>query len=396
MQVKVGDIRINERQRSAVGEILKSGRLSEGPYVREFETRFSDFCGTKYAIATSSGSAAITCLLAVLVRLGMVKPGQEVLTSPLTYIATASSVLAAGLEPIFADVDLKKFWIRPDDARQVLSTHRDCRVLFPVHLMGYPAPMRALQEVADDHSLIMLEDASQAHGSRYLGRRVGSIGLAGTFSFYIAHNIQAGEMGIVTTNSEIIDRFVRKLKAQGRRCACRICTRGEGTCPELRKQDGLDPRFTHDLIGFNFKTTEIPAAIALDQLDHIEEIIEKRQDNVRFLNAALIPYENDLRLPFPANDRISYLAYPIVVKSGSRFTRTEICNALEARGIETRPLFGCIPTQQPAFAHLKHYYEEKLPNAEYLGLNGFYIGCHQYLTRPDLVQVASAFESIFG
>jgi dTDP-4-amino-4,6-dideoxygalactose transaminase len=394
MRVRVGDVRITAAQKEAILALLDSDRISEGPNVRDFERRWGDYIGTKYAIATNSGSSALTCVLAALERLGMVEPGDKVITSPLTYIATASSIVAAGLRPVFVDVDRAEFWIRPSCVRDALKEHPDARVLIPVHLMGYPAPLVALGAIANRSGMILIEDAAQAHGSEYNGGRVGSIGLAGIFSFYVAHNIQAGEMGAVTTSSRELQGMVRQLKAQGRRCACVLCTRSTGACPQLPRSDGPDPRFTHDVIGFNFKTTEFSAALALDQLSHIGGIIQKRQLNVKFLNSALAQYRDRLQLPPPSGWSLSPLAYPLVIREGSGLSRNELCRALEGHGIETRPLFGCIPTQQPAFGFLRNEYAGKLPNAEYLGANGFYIGCHQYLTQADLEHVVTTFQHL--
>lgn len=394
MRVRVGDMRITTAQKQAILMILHSDRISEGPNVRDFEFRWAEYIGTKYAIATNSGSSALTCVLAALERLGMVEPGDKVITSPLTYIATASSIVAAGLRPVFVDVDRAEFWIRPSRVREALEEHPNARVLIPVHLMGYPAPLIALGRIAHEHDMIMIEDAAQAHGSEYNGSRVGSIGLAGIFSFYVAHNIQAGEMGAITTNCSELQSMARQLKAQGRRCACVLCTRSTGACPQLPRTDGSDPRFTHDVIGFNFKTTEFPAALALDQLSHIGAIIRKRQKNVKFLTYALARYEDRLQLPPVSGWSLSPLAYPLVIREGSGLSRNELCRALEGHGIETRPLFGCIPTQQPAFGFLRDEYAGKLPNAEYLGANGFYIGCHQYLTQDDLEHIVISFQQL--
>lgn len=394
VRVRVGDVRITTDQKQRIMDVLDSNRISEGPNVREFERQWAEYIGTKYAVATSSGSSALICVLAAFERLGTLKAGDKVITSPLTYIATASSIVAAGLRPIFADVDRAEFWIRPACVRRVLEEHPDAKALIPVHLMGYPAPLADLERIARQHDMIMIEDAAQAHGSEYHHSKVGSIAWAGIFSFYIAHNIQAGEMGAITTDCIQLQTMVRQLKAQGRRCACLVCTRSEGTCPQLPSADGLDPRFTHDLIGFNFKTTEFSAALALDQVLHIEEIIQKRQQNVKFLNSVLAEYGDRLQLPSVRGANVSPLAYPVIVREGSGLSRGSLCRALEMYGIETRPLFGCIPTQQPAFGFLKEEYAGKLPNAEYLGANGFYIGCHQYLTEDDLAHVETVFRNL--
>ena len=198
------------------------------------------------------------------------------------------------------------------------------------------------------------------------------------------------------TNDSEINRLVRKIKAQGRACDCLICTRSRGYCPQLEAyqgKDDFDPRFTHDLIGYNFKAMEFQAALALTQIKKADEIIAKRQRNVRYLNTQLKEYQEILQLPL-YSEEMSYLAYPLVINKPEVINRKELRKNLEGAGIETRPLFGCIPTQQPAYGHLKEEYEGKLPQADYIGKNGFYIGCHQYLEEEDLEYIVEVFQDI--
>ena len=297
----------------------------------------------------------------------------------------------------------RHFVITPESVETYLRQAPDPEnyaLILPVHLMGYAASMDGLKTVAAKYGIPVAEDSAQAHGTLYQGRKAGSLGLFGAFSFYIAHNIQAGEMGAVTTDDREIDRLVRKIKAQGRACDCQVCTRPEGHCPRLddeAAENDYDPRFTHDLIGYNFKTMEFQAALGLTQLERAEWIVAQRQRNVRYLNEYLARFAEILQTP-PYSDEISYLAYPLVIKRPELESRASGSgHPLESRGIETRPLFGCIPTQpQPAYAHLKAQYEGRLPNAEYLGHHALYLGCHQYLQEEDLAYVVSVLSEILG
>lgn len=216
------------------------------------------------------------------------------------------------------------------------------------------------------------------------------------FSFYIAHNIQAGELGAITTNDREISRLVKKIKANGRMCDCPVCTRNTDGCNRMKSYKGdydFDPKFTHDIFGYNFKTMDIQTALASTQLKKADWILKKRQENVAMLNKSLNKFSDILQLPEYSED-VSYLAYPIIIKKESSIKRRDLRAKLEEKGIETRPLFGCIPTRQPAYSHLKSEYEGKLPNAEYAGSNGFYIGCHQYLKQDDLEYIANSFGEI--
>ena len=268
-------------------------------------------------------------------------------------------------------------------------------IILPVHLMGYPCDMEKINNIAKKYGLITFEDSAQAHGSLLNGKKTGSLSLLSDFSFYLAHNIQAGEMGAINTDDFEIKRLLKKIKANGRMCECEVCRRAEGLCPKLDmgQEEDFDPRFTHDMIGFNFKTMEFQAVLGLVNLKKVDEILKKRAENVKYLNEGLKKFDGILQLPRYSTS-ISYLAYPITIKDSMRISRKKIRAELEKRGIETRPLFGCIPTQQPAYSHLKETYTGKLPNAEYIGLNSFYIGCHQFLTRDQLDHVIKSFNEI--
>jgi CDP-6-deoxy-D-xylo-4-hexulose-3-dehydrase len=395
IRVKVGEFRIEPHIRRAVERVLESGRISEGGETRDFETAFASYVGMKHAVAVNSGtSALIAGLIAMKSKRSAARTPMAVMTSPLTYIATVNSIVIAGMEPVFADVDPDTFCISVDAIEERLESKDASNVdmLLPVHLMGYVCDMTRINGIAKKHGLKVFEDSSQAHGSTYNGRRAGSMSDASSFSFYIAHNIQAGELGAFLTNDIVVARRVRKIKANGRLCDCVRCTRSEGKCPKFNMKKGsLDPRFLHDEIGFNFKTMEFPAAIARAQIEIADQIAEKRRRNVRMLNDLLEKHSDVLRLPAYSND-VSYLGYPLVIKDGRRINRERLQVQLEANGVETRPLFGCIPIHQPAYAHLKKQYRGKLKNAEFLGRNGMYIGCHQYLTEEDLRFVADAFD----
>lgn len=398
-KVFVGDFRIGKEERDAVIAVLDSGRVSEGEKVREFEKAFAKFVGTKYAVATSSGTGALLCGMAALKNyrgLG-IREGTKVVTTPLTYVATSNALVLSGFEPAYVDTDPETFGITPENIKAHLEEADDpseYSFILPVHLMGFPCDMDRIHKIAKKYSLQVFEDSAQAHGSVYKGKKTGSLSLLSDFSFYIAHNIQVGEMGAVTTDDREIWRLVKKLKANGRMCDCPVCTRAQGTCPRVFKgaeDEDMDPRFTHDLIGYNFKTTEFQAALGLCQLEKADWIMKKRQENVRYLNERLEEFSDVLQLP-PYSDEVSYLAYPVVIRD-PRVSRRALRESFEKQGVETRPLFGCIPTQQPAYSFLRDKYAGKLPNAEHLGSHAFYVGCHQYLEREDLDYIVEVFKS---
>ena len=393
IRVRVGEFRVDDPIKDAIMRVVNSGRISEGKETRNFEASFARFIGTKHAVAVNSGTSALIAGLLALSKRERKKKDVRVLTSPLTYIATANAVVLTGMEPVFADVNSDNFCLNPEAVEEVLEKDRadTVKLLLPVHLMGYVCDMDRMNALASKNDLMLFEDSSQAHGSLYKGKRAGSMSNASSFSFYIAHNIQAGELGAVLTNDSKVASRVRMIKANGRVCDCLVCTRPQGRCPKFGKGQDWDPRFLHAEIGYNFKTMEFPTAIASAQIARAEDIAVKRRDNVRTLNDLLKKHSGMLRLPKYSDD-VSYLGYPLVIEEPKKLNRSRLQTSLETNGVETRPLFGCIPIHQPSFAHLKKRYKGKLPNAEYLGANGFYIGCHQYLSEDDLHFVADAFK----
>lgn len=400
-RISVGDFRIGEDEKRAVNDVLDSGRISESIKVKEFERLFAKYIGTKYSVALNSGTSA---LIAGMKAMSLdksidIKQGTNVITSPLTYIATSSALVNTGFNPVYVDVDMDTFGITPENIRKhfdEVENIEEYSFILPVHLMGYPCDMNEINNIAEKNDLQVFEDSSQAHGTIYKGKKTGSLSLLSSFSFYIAHNIQAGEMGAITTNNESLLRLIRKIKANGRTCDCPICKRPEGKCPRLAKYNGkddFDPRFTHDFIGYNFKTMEFQAALAITQMKRADWITKRRSENVKYLNEGLERFSDLLKLPV-FDENVSYLAYPIVIKDPDKISRKELRKNLEKEGIETRPLFGCIPTQQPAFKYMKSNYENRLPIADYLGKNAFYIGCHQYLELDDLDYIVDVFRRI--
>lgn len=389
--VPVGDFKLMEDEKAAVIEVLEKGRISEWHKVAEFERLFGKYVGSKHCVAVSSGTSALLLGLLALKtdkRFPKFKDGAKVITSPVSYIATSNAIVLSNLKPVYVDIDKRTFKLRPDLVREAIDREGPDTIagIVPVHLMGYPNDMDEILSISNEHDIAVFEDSAQAHGSSYKGRRTGSMGLMGAFSFFIAHNIQAGEMGCVTTSDDKLVGLLRQLKANGRVCDCVVCTRSQGKCPHLDRYKGVedfDPRFTHEYVGYNFKTMEFPAALGVCQMKKADWIFERRLENVRYLNSKLSRLEHLLYLP-PFSKDVGYLAYTLMPKEDSGLSRAEIRKRLRERGVETRPLYGCIPTQQPAYEGMKKAYEGKLPIAEYVGANGFYVGCHQYLERPDL------------
>jgi perosamine synthetase len=248
---------IDEAEIAAVTEVLRSGMLAGGKRVAELETRWAAFIGVRHAIAVSNGTVAEMCIFA-----GMgLGPGDEVITVGHTFNATVSSILYTGATPVFVDIDPETYDIDPDRVAAAITPRT--KAICPVHLFGLPADMDPLLELAERHGLTIVEDACQAHGAQYRGRRVGSFG-HGAFSLYGTKNMTTGEGGLITTDDDALADWIR-----------------------LYRNQGMRERYRHDILGYNFRLTDIAAAIGLCQLDKLERNTARRQAIAKRYDEAL-------------------------------------------------------------------------------------------------------------
>ncbi len=238
---------IDEAEIAAVTEVLRSGMLAGGRRVVELEERWAEFIGVRHAIAVSNGTVAEMCIFAGL-GLG---PGDEVITVGHTFNATVSSILYTGASPVFVDIDPETFDIDPDRVAAAITPRT--KAICPVHLFGLPADMAPLLELAERHGLAIVEDACQAHGAEYQGRKVGSFG-HGAFSLYGTKNMTTGEGGLITTDDDALADWIR-----------------------LYRNQGMRERYRHEILGYNFRLTDIAAAIGLCQLEKLERNTARRQ-----------------------------------------------------------------------------------------------------------------------
>jgi dTDP-4-amino-4,6-dideoxygalactose transaminase len=391
--VPFGTMSVTERGVDLVNQALQSGRISSGLRVREFEQRFAHLVGAREAVAVSTGTDADTIALAVLHDFGADR-GDEVIVPALSFVATGNAVVHAGFRPVFVDVDRQTLNIDPGQIESAIT--EKTRAIMPVHLMGKPAEMDSITELARRHDLPVIEDAAEAHGALYRGKPVGSMGDMGAFSLYIAHIITTGEGGIVTTGNSDFAEVLRSLRSHGRACTCRECSINTGSrrCTKrFTGEKGEDIRFSFERIGYSCKMNEIEAAIGLGNLDIYQEILDKRRQNLlHFLERfdRFHPYLSTITEG--PGERIGPHAIPIVIQEEASFSRVDLTSYLESHGIETRTLFAAMPTQCAGFAFLGHRLGQ-FPNAEYLGENGIHVGVHQDLGIEDMDYVLEILES---
>ncbi|MDD1715957.1 MAG: DegT/DnrJ/EryC1/StrS family aminotransferase, partial [Methanolinea sp.] len=296
---------LDEQEIEGVEKVLLSGMLAQGPVVAKFEKQFAEYCSVNHAVAVNSGTAA---LHAVLLACG-IKPGDEVVVPDFTFFATASCVSMCGAKPVFADVLPTTFNLDPDALLGSLTDRT--RAVIGVHLFGQPLDIKAIREICEDHHLLFIEDAAQAHGAEYSGKRVGGLGTAGCFSFYPTKNMMTGEGGMVTTNDPELARKVR-----------------------VYINHGQTEKYLHSCTGYNYRMTDIGAAIGLAQMEKIEEFNRRRIENAEFFSAHL-----DAKGIIPPHVlpgvRHVYHQYVVRVTGECAMERAALMKHLQEKGIGT-------------------------------------------------------------
>lgn len=384
MRIPFGAVTITQTAKDLIADCLERGRISGGTLVSRFEEQVAALVGVEEAVAVSSGTDADTLALAVLHDFGA-KRGDEIIVPALSYAATGHAVVHAGFTPVFVDIDLETLNIDVDKIERAITPRT--RAIFPVHLMGKPAPMTEIMDIAKKRGLTVIEDAAEAWGAMYKGKYVGSIGDLGAFSLYVAHIITSGDGGLVTTNNPEYAEVVRSLRGHGRACACRQCvsTISGGEC-EKRFADPVvgDRRFHFQRIGYSSRMNELEAALGLGSLQIYSEILRIRRRN---LLACIAGFERfrEFFWTFKENEHetIGPHAFPFIVKRGVPFTREQVLVNLVRNGIDPRTLFGSIPTQCGGYEFLGHQ-PGGFPNSEYIGTHGLHIGVHQNITPEDV------------
>lgn len=378
MKVPFGTLTVTKKAKKLINNALKTGKLTSGRLVRDFEEKFAKIIGTKYAIAVSSGTDAVALSLAVLYDFGA-KRGDEIITPALSFVATGNAVLQAGFIPKFVDIKRETLNIDEDQIEKAIT--EKTRAILVVHLMGKPANMTKILEIAKKYKLFVIEDSAEAHGGTYYGKTLGSIGDIGAFSLYAAHIISTIEGGIITTNREDFKEILISLRNHGRACKCDICVLNIGStyCEKrFSLSDHTDIRFMFERIGFSAKMNELEAGFGLGNIEIYEKILKKRRRNLYYLIKNFKKFDPYLKtINKEKYEEIGPHAFPIIVNEKlANFTRNEIAEYLEKNGIETRTLFQSMPTQCPGFKFLG-YKLGQFPNAEYIGKNGIHIGVHQ-------------------
>jgi len=361
--------------------------LTAGRFNHEFEKRLSEFTGVKYVTTTNSGSSANLLALSALTseKLGdrSLKPGNEVITVAASFPTTVNPIIQNNLIPVFVDVKIPTYNIDSEQIENAIS--EKTKAIMIAHTLGNPFDLKKVMEIAKKHNLWVVEDCCDALGSKYDGKMVGTFGDVSTLSFYPAHHMTMGEGGAVLTNDPMIDRIVGSIRDWGRDC---YCEPGKNDTCGKRFQwnfeglpEGYDHKFIYSHLGYNLKITDMQAAVGVAQLKKVDEFIEKRKNNFKWLKENLKKFEEYFILPKEEeNSEPAWFGFPLTIKEDVNFSLNELNGYLFSHNADTRPIFTGNITKQPYFKNKKFRVVGELKNTDMMMEKTFWVGVYPGLT----------------
>lgn len=377
--IKVVDPQVGEEEKKAISDVIDSRYLAEGPVARDFEKRFSEFIGAKHVMVTSNGTTALHLAIEAL----GIKPGDEVITTPFTFIASSNSILFNGAIPIFADIDPLTYNIDPEKVKEKIT--KKTKAIMPVHIFGNPCKMDLLKEIAEENDLYIIEDACQSHGATFDGKHTGTIGDVGCFSFYASKNLPFSEGGaIVTENDELKDNI--------------LCLKNHGRTPK--------GGYYHIRIGYNYRTSNIHAAIGVEQLKKLPEMLKIRERNATILQEETADLEGfALQEVYPKGHHCWYIAAGRTDRKD--LSAPDVVEKLKAENIGSRQIYSIPSYKQPAYTEINDYYywskfvkfpdysKTKCPIAERIGESHFEIPINSGVSEEDMKHIVTTLRKIF-
>jgi CDP-6-deoxy-D-xylo-4-hexulose-3-dehydrase len=373
--------------------------LTAGRYARKFEEDFAKFLGVECCLLTNSGSSANLLAISALTshKLGKrrLKSGDEVITIACGFPTTLNPILQNNLVPVFVDIDLGTYNIQVDKIEKVIS--KKTKAIFIAHTLGNPANLEKILKIVEKYNLWFIEDNCDALGSKYKGKYTGTFGHLATFSFYPAHQITMGEGGTVVTNDPLLKKIVASFRDWGRDCWCE--PGHENTCGKRFSQQfgklpfGYDHKYVYSHIGYNFKITDMQAAIGVAQLKKLPFFIKARKKNFNEFYKFFKNYQNYFLLLQPEkNSEPCWFGFPLLVKKTAPFTKNNIVQYFEDNKIATRMLFGGNLTKQPAYHDVKYRIFDSLKNTDLVMDNLFWIGVYPGITKKELNYTINIFK----
>ncbi|WP_162047388.1 lipopolysaccharide biosynthesis protein RfbH [Vibrio taketomensis] len=384
-------------------EASLDGWLTTGRFNDAFEKRLGEYLGVPYVLTTTSGSSANLLALTALTspKLGerQLKPGDEVITVAAGFPTTVNPTIQNGLVPVFVDVDIPTYQIKPEMIEAAVS--EKTKAIMVAHTLGNTFDLTEARRVADKHNLWLIEDCCDALGSTYNGQMVGTFGDIATVSFYPAHHITMGEGGAVFTKDRELRKLIESFRDWGRDCYC--APGCDNTCGKRFDQqlgslpNGYDHKYTYSHLGYNLKITDMQAACGLAQMDRVEALVQKRKDNYIYLRDGLVSCEEFIILPEATeNSDPSWFGFPITIREESGIDRVDLLKFMDQYKIGTRLLFAGNLTRQPYFENVNYRVVGELTNTDLIMNNTFWIGVYPGLDKDHLDFVIEKFEEFFG
>src|SRR2546427_1743782 len=347
--------------------------VSMGKKVRQFEEAFADYLGSKHAVMVNSGSSANLLALSVLTNpllKDRIRPGTEVITPAVTWVTTVYPIVNVGCKPVLVDVDLETFNVLPNEVERAIGPKTSA--VLPVHLLGAPCQIGKVKRIASEHDLHLIEDACESTGAEVRGRRVGTFGEMGTFSFFMSHHISTIEGGMIVTNREDMYELLKSMRAFGWVRDLRNSKKF------ARENDGIDPRFLFVTSGFNLRPTEIQGAFGIHQIKKLDSFIEHRRRNAEYWNKRLKTYRDKVILPTDKPDfKHVFFGYPVTLRPETKVRRDRLVLHLENHGIATRPIMAGNFAEQPVMKQLACRVSGELTNSRIISQNSLFFGNHQ-------------------
>ncbi|MHA2248539.1 MAG: DegT/DnrJ/EryC1/StrS family aminotransferase [Candidatus Hodarchaeales archaeon] len=371
---------ISEEEISHVSETIRSRSFVEGINARNLEKEFAEFVGAKHAICTVNGTAALHLAME-----GMnISPGTEMITPAFTFIASANAICFGGNIPIFCDIHPDTFNIDPEKIIDLVNPNT--KAIVPVHIFGLPCDMKAINEIAEDNDLKIIEDACQAHGGRIDGKHVGTFGDVGCFSFYATKNMITGEGGMVVTDNDDLANRMRSIKNHGR---------------------GLKGGYHHHLIAYNFRLADPLAAIGLIQMRKLPKMLKQRKKNAESIRKTLIQFDQlHVQSITPGVTHGHYICAPVITHPDLQVEK--VIDDLKSKGIASRQIYSMPCHQQPTYlegikewrwskyVNYPDYSTVKLPVTERIASNHFEIPIHTGVSEKEIIYIQNALSEIFS
>jgi perosamine synthetase len=358
---------LTDEDKQAVIKVMNSNWHSLGPKKKEFEQNFAKFCGTKYSLAVNSGTSALhLCMLA-----SGIKEGDEIITSPFSFIASANCALMCGARPVFVDVDPKTFNLDPKKIEQAITSRT--KAILPVHIFGQSCDMDPIIQIAKKHNLMIIEDACESIGAEYNGKKVGTFGKAGTFAFYPNKQLNTGEGGMIVTDDKEFYELCDSLHNQGR--------------------SDSGQWLTHKYLGYNYRISEFNCALGNSQLKRIQQIINKRRDVANKYNLALANIRN-INLPSVA-DYTTHTWFVYVIQLDKKFNRNEIITELNKLGVQTKPYLPAIHLQE-LYINKFNYKDGDFPICEDISNRSLALPFYESLSDEEINTVVTKLNEVLN